>query len=61
VEKVGGKSVQKTRRGRCMAERRGMLERSGSPSKSRLHHHYETTTVQKLGEDFLASFISSFW
>ena len=46
--------MEKTGGGRVVAERRGMSERSGSSSQGRLHRHHRTTTVQKLGQNFLA-------
>jgi len=46
--------MEKTGGGRVVAERRGMSERSGSSSQGRLHRHHGTTTVQKLGQNFLA-------
>jgi len=50
--------MKKTRRGRGMAEKRGIPEKSGSLSKGRSRCHHGTTTVQKLDEDLLVSFIN---
>jgi len=60
AEKIGGRSVKKTRRKRGTVDRRGMPEGSGSLSRSGLCHCCGTTTAQKLDEDFSAALISSF-
>jgi len=60
AEKIGGRSAEKTERERGIAERREMPEGSSSLSRGRPHRRHRTTMVQKLGKDFLATFISSF-
>jgi len=52
--------MEKTERGRGMAERRGTSKGSGLSSRGGLHRHCRTTTMQKLDKDFSATFISSF-
>jgi len=60
VKKIRGRSAKKTGRGKGIAERRRMSERSGSLSKGGLCHRCETTTAQELDEDVFATLISFF-
>ena len=52
--------MEKARRGRGTVERRGMPEGSGSLSRRGPYCCHGTTTAQKLGKDFFATFIFSF-
>jgi len=59
AEKIRRRGMEK-REGRVAAERRRAPEKSGSLPRGKSRCYYGTTTVQKLGKNFLAAFISFF-